>query len=79
MHSSNMGLGRSARTYVKRATRAIIASIISLVESFDEGSARIKESSIGAQKTGAVWECCEKLKAVPQVSVNAISFEYEPI
>lgn len=45
------------------------------MESFDEGSARIKESTVGAQKTGAVWECCEKLKTIPRVSEKNIFVE----
>lgn len=72
MHSSNIGLGRSARAYSKHASRAVVASVVSLIESFDEGDARVKDSTVGAQKTGIVWECCEKLKVIPQGNRNAM-------
>jgi len=72
LHASSMGVGRSARTYVKQASRGVVATLIALVSSFDDGSARISDSTLGAQKTGAVWDCCEKLKKIPQGNRNAM-------
>lgn len=72
LHDASMGVGRSARTHVKQASRGVLATTIALVSSFDDGSARINDSALGAQKTGAVWDCCEKLKKIPQGNRNAM-------
>jgi len=72
IHSSNMGLGRSARYYAKHSSRAVVASLISLFKSFDAGTARIRDSSVGAQKTGVVWQCCGKVRKIPKGNRNAM-------
>ncbi|KAL7530247.1 hypothetical protein ACHAXR_003385 [Thalassiosira sp. AJA248-18] len=64
LFSPSCGSSRSLRKYVKQSSRAILASVISLVASFEDGSACGQANdgnNVGAQKTGAVWSSCEKI------------------
>mmetsp|Transcript_46680 Transcript_46680/g.98093 ORF Transcript_46680/g.98093 Transcript_46680/m.98093 type:complete len:511 (-) Transcript_46680:248-1780(-) len=62
--SQPCGSSRSLRHYVKQSSRAVLASVISLVQSFEDGVSQGKArdgNNIGAQKTGAVWSACESM------------------
>ncbi|KAL9178903.1 hypothetical protein ACHAXT_011876 [Thalassiosira profunda] len=70
LFSPSCGSSRSLRHYVKQSSRALIASVISLVQSFEDGLAQGQANdgnNLGAQKTGAVWAACDKIsKSVPR-------------
>eukprot|EP00584_Thalassiosira_punctigera_P002836 CAMPEP_0172531946 /NCGR_PEP_ID=MMETSP1067-20121228/5164_1 /TAXON_ID=265564 ORGANISM="Thalassiosira punctigera, Strain Tpunct2005C2" /NCGR_SAMPLE_ID=MMETSP1067 /ASSEMBLY_ACC=CAM_ASM_000444 /LENGTH=586 /DNA_ID=CAMNT_0013316389 /DNA_START=27 /DNA_END=1787 /DNA_ORIENTATION=+ len=62
--SRSCGSSRSLRRYVKQSSRAVIASVVSLVRSFEDGVARGKANdgnNVAAQRTGAVWSACDSL------------------
>ena len=64
LYSQSHGSSRSLRHYIKQSSRGIILSVISLVQSFEDGLAQGKPNdgnNVGAQKTGAVWAACDKL------------------
>lgn len=64
LYSQSHGSSRSLRHYIKQFSRGIILSVISLVQSFEDGLAQGKPNdgnNVGAQKTGAVWAACDKL------------------
>ena len=71
------GCGPSVKRYIKQFTRGVIASIISLITSFEDGSALTggKENQIGPQKTGAVWSACEQYQQLPRGNRNAMRRE----
>lgn len=65
IHQAKYGCSRSTRKFVKQSSRAIVARVISLVESFVSLSAL--ESNVGAQNTGAVWDVCdEAISKIPK-------------
>ena len=59
IHSPLAGCGYSCRSYAKKTARGIVATLITLVQSFIDGDAL--EGNVGAQKTGAVWSCCDEI------------------
>jgi len=64
LYSKQYGSSRSLKHYIKQYSRAIIASLISLIKSFEDGLSQGQANdgnNIGAQKTGAVWAACDKL------------------
>eukprot|EP00579_Thalassiosira_antarctica_P018778 CAMPEP_0201933136 /NCGR_PEP_ID=MMETSP0903-20130614/30904_1 /ASSEMBLY_ACC=CAM_ASM_000552 /TAXON_ID=420261 /ORGANISM="Thalassiosira antarctica, Strain CCMP982" /LENGTH=513 /DNA_ID=CAMNT_0048472961 /DNA_START=54 /DNA_END=1591 /DNA_ORIENTATION=+ len=64
LFSPSCGSSRSLRHYVKQSSRSVLASVISLVKSFEDGVSQGKANdgnNIGAQKTGVVWSACDKL------------------
>lgn len=69
------GCSRAVRRSVQRAALAIILNVKFLAMSFFDKSAL--DENIGAQKTGAVWEACDKIlnKMVPLGNRNAIRRE----
>lgn len=70
LYSKSYGSSRSLKHYVKQSSRAILASVISLVKSFEDGVSQGSANdgnNVGAQKTGAVWSACDKLtKSLPR-------------
>ena len=72
------GCSRSVRRAVQRASLAICINVKHLMESFDDESALPKDNNVGAQKTGAVWEACDKVlnKEVPVGNRNAMRREF---
>ncbi|KAL3788818.1 hypothetical protein HJC23_006271 [Cyclotella cryptica] len=74
--SPEMGCGPSAKRYVKQFSRGVIASVISLVEAFENGSAiGGAENHVGAQKTGAVWSACDAIQQLPKGNRNSMRRE----
>lgn len=69
------GCARAVRRATQRAALSIILAVIQLAESFLNHSA-LKEN-VGAQKTGAVWEACDRVlnRMLPQGNRNAIRRE----
>ncbi len=69
------GCARAVRRTAQRATLAIILTVTHLASAFSDHTAL--EENIGAQKTGAVWESCDKIlkRLVPQGNRNAIRRE----
>lgn len=69
------GCSRAVRRSAQRAALAIIVNVKLLAVSFFDKSAL--DENIGAQKTGAVWEACDKVlnKMVPLGNRNAIRRE----
>ncbi|KAL7526870.1 hypothetical protein ACHAWF_001947, partial [Thalassiosira exigua] len=64
LFSESCGSSRSLRHYVKQSSRAVVASVIALVKSFQDGSARGEAhdgNNVGAQRTGAVWSACDRM------------------
>lgn len=75
--TDNYGCCRSTRIYTKRASRAVLATVIQLVEAFvndPTGHITEKDDNLGAQKCGAVWQTCDAFlkKTVPQGNRNAM-------
>ena len=63
-YSPNCGSSRSLRHYTKQSSRAVLASVIALIQSFDDGTSQGKAhdgNNVGAQKTGAVWSACDAM------------------
>mmetsp|Transcript_2271 Transcript_2271/g.3248 ORF Transcript_2271/g.3248 Transcript_2271/m.3248 type:complete len:359 (-) Transcript_2271:2-1078(-) len=69
------GCSRAVRHSAVQASLSIFVNVLRLVESFEDGTAMDK--NVGAQKTGAVWESCDKIlnKFLPQGNRNAIRRE----
>ena len=64
LYSHPTGCGRSARYFARQSSRAVVATVISLIQSFVDGAAM--EGNVGAQRTGAVWSACDSMKKVPK-------------
>ncbi|KAL7481990.1 hypothetical protein ACHAW6_007665 [Cyclotella cf. meneghiniana] len=74
--SPEMGCGPSAKRYIKQFSRGVIASVISLIEAFENGSAvGGKDNHVGAQKTGAVWSACDAIQQMPKGNRNSMRRE----
>ena len=75
--SPETGCGPSTKKYVKQFTRGVIASLISLITAFEDGSALIggKDNQIGPQKTGAVWSACDAFQQLPKGNRNSMRRE----
>ena len=75
--SPETGCGPSTKKYVKQFTRGIVASLISLITAFEDGSALIggKDNQIGPQKTGAVWSACDAFQQLPKGNRNSMRRE----
>ena len=69
------GCSRAVRRATLRATLATILTVIQLAAAFSDHTAL--EQNIAAQKTGAVWETCDKFlnRLLPQGNRNAIRRE----
>jgi len=65
LHQPHIGCARSTRTYAKRAARAVVVSVSSLIDCFIDQSA-YAPGTIGAQKTGAVWSACDAVAKMPK-------------
>lgn len=63
LFSESCGSSRSVKHYVKLHVRAVVASVVSLLQYFEDNSGNDtnNNNNIGAQKTGAVWSACDKL------------------
>lgn len=68
LFSESCGSSRSLKHYVKLHARAVVASLVSLLQYFEDaylaGGNELKNycnNNIGAQKTGALWSACDKL------------------
>jgi len=64
LYSKQYGSSRSLKHYIKQYSRSVIASVLSLIKSFEDGLSQGQANdgnNIGAQKTGAVWAACDKL------------------
>lgn len=68
LFSESCGSSRSLKHYVKLHARAVVASVVSLLQYFEDayqtGGNELKNccnNNIGAQKTGAIWSACDKL------------------
>ena len=75
LHDPVTGCARSVRNHARQAVRAILQTVTALIESFAVDHTAIpKESQIGAQKTGAVWETCNVVleKTLPVGNRNAM-------
>ena len=72
------GCSRSLRKVIQNATLAICINVKHLMDAFEDESALPRDNNIGAQKTGAVWEACDKIlnKQVPQGNRNAMRREF---
>jgi Grap2 and cyclin-D-interacting len=73
------GCSRAVRRATQRASLGILINVSHLVSVFEDGSAvgGGSANTIGAQKTGAVWESCDQIlnKLMPQGNRNAIRRE----
>jgi len=76
LHDPVTGCSRSVRHHARQAVRAILVTTTQLVECFavDHANSTQKESQIGAQKTGAVWQSCNVIleKKMPVGNRNAM-------
>jgi Grap2 and cyclin-D-interacting len=70
---SESGSSKSSVHYVIQASRAIVNTVVQLVESFVSHEA-LDTENLGAQRTGAVWSACEVVinKQVPKGNRNAM-------
>jgi hypothetical protein len=59
IHQPSMGCARSTRHFAKQNARAVVATVLALIESFE--SLRAINGNTGAQLTGAVWSACDKI------------------
>jgi hypothetical protein len=59
IHQPSMGCARSTRYFAKQNARAVVATVVALIESFV--SLRAIGGNTGAQLTGAVWSACDKI------------------
>mmetsp|Transcript_59575 Transcript_59575/g.88486 ORF Transcript_59575/g.88486 Transcript_59575/m.88486 type:complete len:415 (+) Transcript_59575:60-1304(+) len=73
LFDSSIGASRSYRAHAKQSARGVIASLMRLVQCFLDGSAlpanaaELRDgNTIGAQRTGAVWEACDGMVKVPK-------------
>lgn len=75
LHQDATGCSRAVRRATQRAALAVILSVIQLAASFSDRTAL--DENVGAQKTGAVWEACDKIlnRLLPQGNRNAIRRE----
>ena len=75
LHQDATGCAQAVRQSTQRSTLAIILTVIQLVASFSDHTAL--DENVGAQKTGAVWETCDKIlnRLLPQGNRNAIRRE----
>ena len=73
------GSSRAVRRATQRASLAILINVANLVKVFEDKTAvgGGNENTVGAQKTGAVWEACDQIlnKLMPQGNRNAIRRE----
>lgn len=72
------GCSRSVRRVTQKASLAICIHVKHLMEAFEDESALPRDNNIGAQKTGAVWEACDKIlnQQIPQGNRNAMRREF---
>ncbi len=66
LFSASCGASRSLKHYVKLNVRAVVATVLNLLQYFEDRNAGVVDtknnsSNIGAQKTGAIWSACDKL------------------
>lgn len=59
IHQPCMGCSRSSRYFVKQYARAVVTTVLTLIQSFI--SLRAIDGNTGAQLTGAVWSACDKI------------------
>lgn len=72
--NDSLGCGMSCRTYAKKASRAIVATLLNLLESTEsdggssDDNASAHKNNLEAQKTGAVWSACDEIlnKRIPR-------------
>lgn len=74
LHDDQTGCAKPTRQHCKRATRAIVLSVIQMINVWVDKSAQGNDNNLGAQKTGAVWEKCNVIleKRLPQGNRNCI-------
>lgn len=76
LHDDQSGCARSTRHHCKQAVRAIVHTVIQLVEVWLTAGDEVweKGNNLGAQKTGAVWEMCNVIlqRKLPQGNRNAM-------
>lgn len=62
LHSPAAGCARSTRHYVKRAARAVVATVANLITAFVSGEvAEDNHEQVAAQKCGSVWSACDAI------------------
>jgi hypothetical protein len=62
LHSPAAGCARSTRHYVKRAARAVVATVTNLIAAFVSGEvAEENHEQLAAQKCGSVWSACDTI------------------
>jgi hypothetical protein len=61
LHDNQTGCARSTRQHCKQAARSIVHTVIQLVQVWVDEAASGEGNNLGAQKTGAVWEMCDKI------------------
>jgi hypothetical protein len=71
VHDDALGCSPSLRHSVKQGVRGVVQTCIQLLQVFQDGSSH-KTDPAPAQKTGAVWDACEKVQKLPQNNRNAI-------
>lgn len=71
------GCSRAVRKATHRATMSILLTVIHLASAFCDQSALSEGKNIAAQRTGAVWDACDKIlnRLLPLGNRNAIRRE----
>ena len=74
LHDDQTGCARPTRQHCKRATRAVVLSVLQMIHVWVDQSAQGNDNHLGAQKNGAVWEKCNVIleKRLPQGNRNCI-------
>ena len=75
VHDDQTGCARSTRHHCKQAVRSIVHTVLQLIQAWTEGDEAVGENStLGAQKTGAVWEMCDVVleRKLPRGNRNAM-------
>ncbi len=73
----HLGMCRSARKYAKFGARSVVGATMQLIQVFVDESTEAQvtadaDHDVGAQRTGVVWDACQKLQQLPQGNRNAM-------
>lgn len=73
LHDPSAGCSRSARSHSKKLARSVLATVISLIRSYVDGTASEGgDNNVGARRTGAVWDACDRYATLPKGNRNAM-------
>jgi len=78
IYDNSVGCSRSMRALVKQSSRAVIHSCLNLLQMFLDNTDVFQEgnnnnnSMTPAQKTGVIWDACDKLNKLPLNNRNAM-------